>query len=274
MIPSPSPNESNTRRVSGTRCHLLPLPGVPQHLLRHRLLGCVETAETRIKDMKARRIGGLLGCPRKFFLFGALDQNSTAQMRRVTTGLHPCIPHSMKQDFPGDCTSYANRRWRVAGEMDSRHAWPVPHGGRHACQYDSPTKHLHMHPVVFVSSFPRSSPGNPVPKPRHHSIAGAFCILHATDFPDCNAASGSAPTPPAALPPPLLPVLAPTRAPCIRRRPPSPSLPPVMRRIRAGAPWIDPLRAPAFILHPIDGVSGPHAAGGVSASACRGWWRH
>ena len=47
-----------------------------------------------------------------------------------------------------------------------------------------------------------------------------------------------------------------------------------MRRIRAGAPWIDPLRAPAFILHPIDGVSGPHAAGGVSASACRGWWRH
>ena len=45
-----------------------------------------------IKDMKARRIGGLLGCPHKFFLFGALDRDFTAQMRRVTTGLRPCIP--------------------------------------------------------------------------------------------------------------------------------------------------------------------------------------
>ena len=37
-----------------------------------------------------------------------------------------------------------------------------------------------------------------------------------------------------------------------------------MRRIRAGAPWIDPLRAPAFITHPINGVGGPHAADAVS----------
>ena len=36
--------------------------------------------------MKARRIGGFLGCPRQFFLFGALDRNFTAQMRRVSTG--------------------------------------------------------------------------------------------------------------------------------------------------------------------------------------------
>ena len=46
----------------------------------------------QIKDMKAHRIDGLLGCPRKFFLFCALDRNSTTQMRRVTTGLRPCIP--------------------------------------------------------------------------------------------------------------------------------------------------------------------------------------
>jgi len=36
---------------------------------------------SRIKDMKARRIGGLLGCPRILFLFGALDRDSTAQMK-------------------------------------------------------------------------------------------------------------------------------------------------------------------------------------------------
>ena len=58
--------------------------------------------------------------------------------------------------------------------------------------------------IVFVSFFPHSIPGNLVPKPRHRSIAGAFYILHATDFPGYNAASGSAPTPPAALPPSLL----------------------------------------------------------------------
>ena len=50
--------------------------------------------------------------------------------------------------------------------------------------------------IVFVSFFPHSIPGNLVPKPRHRSIAGAFYILHATDFPGCNAASGSAPSPP------------------------------------------------------------------------------
>ena len=120
--------------------------------------------------------------------------------------------------------------------------------------------------VVFVSSFPRSSPGNPVPN--------LAIIQSPVPFVFFTLWTSPAATSQAALPPPLLPVLAPTRAPCIRRRPPSPSLPPVMRRIRAGAPWIDPLRAPAFILHPIDGVSGPHAAGGVSASACRGWWQH
>jgi len=38
-------------------------------------------AVMQIKDMKARRIGGLPGCPRMFFLFDALDRNSTAQMR-------------------------------------------------------------------------------------------------------------------------------------------------------------------------------------------------
>jgi len=42
--------------------------------------------KNNIKDMKARRIGGLLGCPRKSFLFDALDRNSTAHMKRVSTG--------------------------------------------------------------------------------------------------------------------------------------------------------------------------------------------
>jgi len=35
----------------------------------------------QIKDIKARRIGGLLGYPGTFFLFDVLDRNSTAQMR-------------------------------------------------------------------------------------------------------------------------------------------------------------------------------------------------
>ena len=169
---------------------------------------------------------------------------------------------------------YAARKWTVARSrgrwiLDIHDRCLIRHGGRHACEYDSPTMHLHMHPsFCFVLSTFQSRESRPQSSP-----SGAFCILHATDFPGCNADSGSAPTPPASLPPPLLPVLAPTRAPYSRRRPPSPSLPPVMRRIRARAPWIDPLRAPAFILHPIDGVSGLRAAGGVSASACRGWWR-
>jgi len=49
-----------------------------------KVMGKVRARASNIKDMKARRIGGLLGCPRKAFLFGALDRNSTAQMRRVT----------------------------------------------------------------------------------------------------------------------------------------------------------------------------------------------
>jgi len=42
-----------------------------------------------IRDIKARRIGGLPGCPRTFYLVGALDRNSTTQMKRVITGLPP-----------------------------------------------------------------------------------------------------------------------------------------------------------------------------------------
>ena len=34
-----------------------------------------------IRDMKARRLGGLPGCPRMFYLVGALDRNSTTQMK-------------------------------------------------------------------------------------------------------------------------------------------------------------------------------------------------
>ena len=47
-----------------------------------------------IRDIKARRIGGLPTCPRcsrTFYLVGALDRNSTTQMKRVITGLPPCI---------------------------------------------------------------------------------------------------------------------------------------------------------------------------------------
>ena len=33
---------------------------------------------SHIKDMKARRIGGLPACPRKFHLSGTLDKNYTA----------------------------------------------------------------------------------------------------------------------------------------------------------------------------------------------------
>jgi len=44
-----------------------------------------------IRDIKARRIGGLPGCPRTFYLVGALDRNSTTQMKRVTTSLPPYI---------------------------------------------------------------------------------------------------------------------------------------------------------------------------------------
>jgi len=44
-----------------------------------------------IKNMKARRQGGLPGCPRMFHLVGALDRNSTTQMKRVTTSLPLCI---------------------------------------------------------------------------------------------------------------------------------------------------------------------------------------
>ena len=41
--------------------------------------------------MKARRLGGLIGCPRMFHLVGVLDRNSTTQTKRVTTSLPPCI---------------------------------------------------------------------------------------------------------------------------------------------------------------------------------------
>ena len=44
-----------------------------------------------IRDIKARRIGGLPGCPRTFYLVGALDGNFTTQMKRVTTSLSPYI---------------------------------------------------------------------------------------------------------------------------------------------------------------------------------------
>jgi len=47
--------------------------------------------EVVIRDMKARRLGGLAGCPRMFYLVDALDRNSTTQMKRVTTSLPPCI---------------------------------------------------------------------------------------------------------------------------------------------------------------------------------------
>jgi len=41
--------------------------------------------------MKARRQGGLPGCPHMFHLVGTLDRNSTALMKYLTTGIHPCI---------------------------------------------------------------------------------------------------------------------------------------------------------------------------------------
>ena len=41
--------------------------------------------------MKARRLDGLPEYLRMFYLVGVLDRNSTTQMKRVTTGLPPCI---------------------------------------------------------------------------------------------------------------------------------------------------------------------------------------
>ena len=44
-----------------------------------------------IRDMKACHLGDLPGCPRMFYLVGALDRNSTTQIKCVTTSLPPCI---------------------------------------------------------------------------------------------------------------------------------------------------------------------------------------
>jgi len=74
--------------------------------------------------MKARRIGGLLGCPRHFFLFGALDRNSTAQMNRVTASLRPCVPMALSARMR--VRVLGPRKARVVGtvhSMNSRHAF-------------------------------------------------------------------------------------------------------------------------------------------------------
>ena len=129
--------------------------------------------------MKARRIGGLPAYPRRFFLFCALDRNSTTQMRRVTTGLHPCIPQWIDEAaVSGDCTQHANGRWRVAGDDDCRHAWPVPNyrsgwhasdaaGARNICTLGtapipSPSPVLIPSPSPFLSrTAPKPAASNP-----------------------------------------------------------------------------------------------------------------
>ena len=63
---------------------------------------------TYIRDMKARRLDSLLGCPRMFYLVGALDRNSTAQMKRVTTNLPVS---SGCQSLANGCQTRAERKW-------------------------------------------------------------------------------------------------------------------------------------------------------------------
>ena len=56
----------------------------------------------------ARRIGGLPEYPRTFYLVGALDRNSMAQMKRVTTSL----PLSSGwQSLANGCQTRAERKW-------------------------------------------------------------------------------------------------------------------------------------------------------------------